>query len=52
MGKFESIHIYPYIRDKTITYLGYKDDLFFIWNGIEGGATIIHKIPQQKAPLH
>ena len=29
--KFESIHIYPYIREKTMTYLRYADDLFFIW---------------------
>ena len=29
MGKFESTHIYPYIREKTITYLGYIDYLFF-----------------------
>ena len=28
-------HIYPYIRDKIITYLWYTDDLFFIWKGIE-----------------
>ena len=30
MGKFELTHIYPFIRDKTITYLQYMDDLFFI----------------------
>ena len=31
MGKFEPKHIYPYITDKTIMYLRYIDDLFFIW---------------------
>ena len=33
MGKFESTNIYPYIREKTTTYLGYIDYLFFIWKG-------------------
>ena len=33
MGKFESIHIYPHIRDKTITCLLYVDDFFFIKKG-------------------
>ena len=33
MGKFESTHIYPNIRDKAKTYLRYIDDLFFIWKG-------------------
>ena len=28
VGKFESSHICPYIRNKTITYLRYIDDLF------------------------
>lgn len=36
MGKFEPKHIYPYITDKTIMYLRYIDDLFFIWKGTEG----------------
>ena len=35
MGKFELTHIYPYIRDKEITYLQYIDDLFFILKGTE-----------------
>ena len=34
MEKFELAHIYPYIRDKTKTYLQYRD-LFFIWKGTE-----------------
>ena len=35
MDKFESAHIYPYIRDKTTTYLQYWEDFFFIWKGTE-----------------
>ena len=28
MGKFESTHFYPYIRDKAATYLRYIDDIW------------------------
>ena len=35
MGKFELAHIYPYIRDKKITYLRNVFDLFFIWKETE-----------------
>ena len=35
MGKFEELHIYPKILSKTLLYLRYIDDLFFIWKGTE-----------------
>ena len=35
IDKFESAQIYPYIRNKTTTYLQYREDLFFIWKGTE-----------------
>ena len=35
MGKFEELHIYQRIRSKTLLYLRYIDDLFFIFNGTE-----------------
>ena len=35
MGKFEELHIYPNILSKTLLYLRYIDDLFFIWKGTE-----------------
>ena len=31
MGKFELAYIYPYVRDKKITYLRNVFDLIFIW---------------------
>ena len=31
MGKFEKNHIYPRIKNKTLIYLRYIDDIFFIW---------------------
>ena len=35
MGKFEELHIYPRILDKTRIFLRYIDDLFLIWKGSE-----------------
>ena len=38
MTRFEQKHIYPFIKDsksiKVDLYLGYIDDIFFIWKGI------------------
>ena len=31
MTKFEKQHIYPYIKNKSILYLRYIDDIFMIW---------------------
>ena len=33
MAKFETKHIYPYIKDKALLFLRYIDDIFMIWNG-------------------
>ena len=35
MGKFELKFINPFIKDKTLLYLGYIDDLFFVWKGTQ-----------------
>ena len=31
MAQFEKQHIYPYIKNKSILYLRYIDDIFMIW---------------------
>ena len=33
MAQFEKQHIYPYIKNKSILYLRYIDDIFMIWTG-------------------
>ena len=33
MAQFEEQHIYPYIKNKSILYLRYIDDIFMIWTG-------------------
>ena len=33
MTQFEKQHIYPYIKNKSILYLQYVDDIFIIWTG-------------------
>ena len=35
MGKFELKFINPFIKDKALLYLGYIDDLFFVWKGTQ-----------------
>ena len=33
MAKFEAKHIYPYIKEKSLLYLRYIDDIFIMWKG-------------------
>ena len=33
MAQFEKQNIYPYIKNKSILYLRYIDDIFMIWTG-------------------
>ena len=33
MANFEAKHIYPYIKEKSLLYLRYIDDIFMIWKG-------------------
>ena len=33
MAQFEKQHIYPYIKNKSILFLRYIDDIFMIWTG-------------------
>ena len=33
MPQFEEKHIYPYIKDMSLLFLGYIDDIFIIWKG-------------------
>ena len=33
MAQFEKQYIYPYIKNKSILYLRYIDDIFMIWTG-------------------
>ena len=35
MARFESKFIYPYIKEKVITFLRFFDDLFMIWTDTE-----------------
>ena len=35
MGKFEKLHIYPYLRNFSTFYCRFIDDTFFLWNGTE-----------------
>ena len=32
-GKFEVKHIYPYIKEMSLLYFRYTDDVFMIWKG-------------------
>ena len=45
-----SKHIYPCITDKTITYLRYTDDLFFVRKGIEQELLSFIQILNEKHP--
>ena len=33
MAQFEKQYIYPYIKNKSILYVRYIDDIFTIWTG-------------------
>ena len=33
MAQFEKQHIYSYIKNKSILYLRYIDDVFMVWTG-------------------
>ena len=33
MVNFEAKHIYPYIKEMSLLYLRYVDDIFMIWKG-------------------
>ena len=33
MAQFKKQHIYPYIKNKSIPYLRYIDDIFMVWTG-------------------
>ena len=33
MAQFEKQHIYPYIKNKSVLYLRYIDDIFMMWTG-------------------
>ena len=35
MANFEAKHIYPYIKETSLIYLRYIDDIFMIWKGTE-----------------
>ena len=35
MANFEAKHIYPYIKEMSLIYLRYIDDIFMIWKGTE-----------------
>ena len=35
MTKFEKLHIYPYLRNFSVFYSQFIDDIFFLWNGTE-----------------
>ena len=33
MAQFEKQHIYPYIKNKSVLYLQYIEDIFMMWTG-------------------
>ena len=33
MANFEAKHIYPYIKEMSLLYLRYIDNIFMIWKG-------------------
>ena len=35
IGKFDKLHIYPYLRNFSTFYCRFIDDIFFLWNGTE-----------------
>ena len=37
MGKFQKLHIFPYLRNFSTFYCRFIDDIFFLWNGTESG---------------
>ena len=34
MAQFQEKHTYPYIKDMSLFYLKYSDDILIIWKGI------------------
>ena len=35
IGKFDKLHIYPYLRNFSTFYCRFIGDIFFLWNGTE-----------------
>ena len=51
MANFEAKHIYPYIKEKSLLYLRYIDDIFMIWKGTKVETTLYRKPTDQQAFL-
>ena len=48
MAQFEKQHIHPYIKNKSILYLRYIDDIFMIWTGTKQELLMfLEKVKQQ-----
>ena len=48
MANFEAKHIYPYIKEKSLLYLRYIDDMFMIWKGTKAELMTIMKELNEK----
>ena len=48
MENFEAKHIYPYIKEKSLLYLRYIDDMFMIWKGTKAELMTIMKELNEK----
>ena len=48
MANVEAKHIYPYIKEKSLLYLRYIDDIFMIWKGTKVELITFIKEPNEK----
>ena len=51
MGKFENLHIYPYLRNFSTFYCQFIDDIFFLWNETESKLINFTDDLNQKHPI-
>ena len=50
MAEFEQKHIYPLIKDKSILFLCYTDDIFMVWTKSEKQLKDFTSVLNQKLP--
>ena len=50
MAEFDQKHIYPLIKDKSILFLCYTDDIFMVWTKSEKQLKDFMSVLNQKLP--
>ena len=52
MANFEAKHMYPYIKEMSLLYLRYIDDIYIIWKGTKAELmTFIKKLTEKHKML-